>query len=75
MAVDASPAASPDALPPTGLASTLITGWALLGGVMLLAVVAANVVSVVGRCHFRRGADGCDDCAAARADPAGVPDG
>lgn len=31
-----------------GLARSLITGWALMGGVALLAVVAMNVVSVVG---------------------------
>ncbi|MGO4852821.1 TRAP transporter small permease [Phaeovulum sp. W22_SRMD_FR3] len=44
MAADAGPAAPP----PAGLVPTLITGWALLGGAMLLAVVAVNVVSVVG---------------------------
>lgn len=31
-----------------GAAAALITGWAMLGGVVLLAVVAVNVVSVLG---------------------------
>ena len=44
MATDEMPAVPPRA----GLASTLITGWALLGGAVLLAVVAINVISVLG---------------------------
>jgi TRAP-type C4-dicarboxylate transport system permease small subunit len=32
----------------TGAASRLITLWALLGGLMLLAVVAVNMISIVG---------------------------
>ncbi|WP_428647013.1 TRAP transporter small permease [Roseibium sp.] len=31
-----------------GAASRLITGWALLGGVLLLAVVAVNMLTIVG---------------------------
>lgn len=31
-----------------GVAATIITGWAILGGIVLLAVVAMNVVSVIG---------------------------
>lgn len=31
-----------------GAAETVVTGWALLGGVLLLAVIAMNVVSIVG---------------------------
>lgn len=33
---------------PSGLVSRLITGWALLGGVLLLAVVLMNTYSIVG---------------------------
>ena len=33
---------------PSGLVSRLITGWALLGGVVLLAVVLMNTYSIVG---------------------------
>ncbi len=32
----------------TGAASRLITAWALLGGILLLAVVAVNMISIVG---------------------------
>jgi TRAP-type C4-dicarboxylate transport system permease small subunit len=32
----------------TGAASRLITAWALLGGFLLLAVVAVNMISIVG---------------------------
>lgn len=31
-----------------GAASRLITGWALLGGILLLMVVAVNMVSIIG---------------------------
>ncbi len=31
-----------------GVAATIITGWAILGGIVLLAVVVMNVVSVIG---------------------------
>ncbi len=44
MAAEALPSSSPQ----TGLMPTLIIGWALLGGALLLAVVAVNVVSVLG---------------------------
>lgn len=33
---------------PTGLVSRLITGWALLGGLVLLAVVLMNTYSIIG---------------------------
>ena len=33
---------------PLGLASTVITWWALLGGLVLAAVVLVNVISVIG---------------------------
>ncbi|MEO9529665.1 TRAP transporter small permease [Roseibium sp.] len=32
----------------TGAASRLITAWALLGGILLLAVIAVNMISIVG---------------------------
>lgn len=37
---------------PSGLVSRLITAWALLGGAMLLAVVAMNTISIIGN-QFR----------------------
>ena len=33
---------------PSGLVSRIITGWALLGGVLLLAVVLMNTYSIIG---------------------------
>jgi TRAP-type C4-dicarboxylate transport system permease small subunit len=33
---------------PSGLARSVITGWALLGGIVLLALVVMNVISVLG---------------------------
>lgn len=33
---------------PIGLARSVITGWAVLGGVVLVAVVVLNVISVIG---------------------------
>jgi TRAP-type C4-dicarboxylate transport system permease small subunit len=33
---------------PVGLARSVITAWALLGGIVLLALVGVNVVSIVG---------------------------
>ncbi|WP_286132815.1 hypothetical protein [Labrenzia sp. DG1229] len=32
----------------TGAAGRLITGWALLGGLLLLIVVTVNMVSIIG---------------------------